>query len=218
MLRFISATSEGSERRSSFDRSELVCRRKSWEKNLAGTQPHARVPSPKFGETNCENPFACEHTFSRGPSALYFLHKTHAKRKNQPFPTSRMGVARGCGPHLQPRRLKKLKILTFRSGNATQICLNFIDTVWVGGLGRTFRTISNFSSFCLTEADLSLLSYHVSAHTTLNMLAGAQRYICAFFGRLSNSSHFGCSDRHENEPHSLFLNTPFLFVFPFFSG
>ena len=67
--------------------------------------------APKFGETNCENPFACEHTFSRGPSALYFSHKTHAKRKNQPFPTSRMGVARGCGPHLSAFRLKKLSNL-----------------------------------------------------------------------------------------------------------
>ena len=101
--------SEETDRRSTFDRSVLVCRRKSWEKNLARTQPHARVPSPKFGETNCENPFACEHTFSRGPSALYFLHKTHAKRQKSTFPTSRMGVARGSGPHLQPGRLKKLK-------------------------------------------------------------------------------------------------------------
>ena len=83
-------------------------------------------------------------------------------------------------------------------------------------MGRTFRIVPNSSSFCLTEADLSLLSYHVSAHTTLNMLAGAQRYICAFFGRLLKSSLFGCSDRHENEPHS--FNTPFLFVFSFFSG
>ena len=66
-------------------------------------------PAQKFGETNCENPFACEHTLSRGPSALYFLHETHAKRQKSTFPTSRMGVARGCGPHLQPRRLKKLK-------------------------------------------------------------------------------------------------------------
>jgi hypothetical protein len=73
-----------------------------------------------------------------------------------------------------------------------------------------------FRRSALTEADLSLLSYHVSAHTTLNMLAGAQRYICAFFGRLLKSSLFGCSNRHENEPHS--FNTPFLFVFPFFSG
>ena len=83
-------------------------------------------------------------------------------------------------------------------------------------MGRTFRIVPNSSSFCLTEADLSLLSYHVSAHTTLNMLAGAQRYICAFFGRLLKSSLFGCSDRHENEPHS--FDTPFLFVFSFFSG
>ena len=106
--------SEETDRRSTFDRSVLVCRRKSWEKNLAGTQPHARVLSPKFGETNCENPFACEHTLSRGPSALYFLHETHAKRQKSTFPTSRMGVARGCGPHLSAFRLKKLQIyLTF---------------------------------------------------------------------------------------------------------
>ena len=66
-------------------------------------------PAQKFGETNCENPFACEHTLSRGPSALYFLHETHAKRQKSTFPTSRMGVARGRGPHLQPGRLKKLQ-------------------------------------------------------------------------------------------------------------
>ena len=119
-------SSEGSDRRSTFDRSVLVCRRKSWEKNLAGTQPRARVLSPKFGETNCENPFACEQTFSRGPSALYFLHKTHAKRKNQPFPTSRLGVARGCGPHLQPGRLKKLSKFQFPDpATLLRSCLKF---------------------------------------------------------------------------------------------
>ena len=83
-------------------------------------------------------------------------------------------------------------------------------------MGRTFRIVPNSLSFCLTEADLSLLSYHVLAYTTLNMLAGAQRYICAFFGRLLKSSLFGCSNRRKNEPHS--FNTPFLLVFPFFSG
>ena len=52
---------------------------------MARTQPHARVPSPKFGETNCENPFAYEFTFTRGHSALYFLHETHAKRQKSTF-------------------------------------------------------------------------------------------------------------------------------------
>ena len=83
-------------------------------------------------------------------------------------------------------------------------------------MGRTFRIVPNSLSFCLTDADLSLLSYHVFVRTILNMLAGAQRYICAFFGRLLKSSLFGCSNRRKNEPHS--FNTPFLLVFPFFSG
>ena len=91
--------SEGSDRRSTYDRSELVCRRKSWEKNLAGTQPHARVPSPKFGETNCENPFACETSLSRarGPVLFHTKHTQNAKINLSRPP--RMGVARGCGPH-----------------------------------------------------------------------------------------------------------------------
>jgi len=127
-----------------------------------------------------------------------------------------MGVARGCGPHLQPSRLKKLSNLFFRSGNTTQICLNF-DTTWVGGLGRTFRIVPNFSSFCLTEADLSLLSYHVSARTTFHMLAGAQRYICAFFGRLLKFESFWLFRPPKvNEPHS--FKMPFLFVFRFLAG
>ena len=101
--------SEGSDRRSSFDRSDWSVAVKVGKRIWLRLCRMPESSAQKFGETNCENPFACEHTSSRGPSALYFSHKTHAKRKNQPFPTSRMGVARGCGPHLQPRRLKKLK-------------------------------------------------------------------------------------------------------------
>ena len=127
-----------------------------------------------------------------------------------------MGVARGSGPHLQPGRLKKLSKFQFQIRQQySDLFQNLLDT-WVGGLGRTFRIVPNSLSFCLTDADLSLLSYHVFVHTILNMLAGAQRYICAFFGRLLKSSLFGCSNRRKNEPHS--FNTPFLFVFPFFSG
>ena len=134
--------SEGSDRRSSFDRSDWSVAVKVGKRIWLRLCRMPESSAQKFGETNCENPFACEHTSSRGPSALYFSHKTHAKRKNQPFPTSRMGVARGCGPHLQPRRLKKLKkkIFTFRSG-----MFKFLDTSgwegWVGlfGLFPTFR-------------------------------------------------------------------------------
>ena len=51
------------------------------KKNLAGTLPHARVPSPKFGEINCENPFACENSISRalGPVLLHLKHTQNAK-------------------------------------------------------------------------------------------------------------------------------------------
>ena len=84
-------------------------------------------------------------------------------------------------------------------------------------MGRTFRIVPNFSSFCLTDADLSLLSYHVSARTTIHMLAGAQRYICAFFGRLLKFESFWLFRPPKvNEPHS--FKMPFLFVFSFFSG
>ena len=148
------------------------------------------------------------------PCTFYTKHTQNAKINS--FPTSRMGVARGSGPHLQPGRLKKLSKLQFQIRQQySDLFQNLLDT-WVGGLGRTFRIVPNSLSFCLTEADLSLLSYHVLAYTTLNMLAGAQRYICAFFGRLLKSSLFGCSNRRKNEPHS--FNTPFLLVFPFFSG
>ena len=111
LLALLSAISEASDRRSTYDRSELVCRRKSWEKNLAGTQPHARVPSPKFGEINCENPFACETSFSRalGPVLFYTKHTQNAKINLSRPP--RMGVARGCGPHLSAFWLKKLSNL-----------------------------------------------------------------------------------------------------------
>ena len=84
-------------------------------------------------------------------------------------------------------------------------------------MGRTFRIVPNFSSFCLTDADLSLLSYHVSARTTLNMLAGAQRYICAFFGRLLKSSLFGCSDR-QRKLSRIRLKSHFYLFFHFFAG
>ena len=92
---------------------------------------HASL-AQKFGETNCENPFACESTFARGLSALYFLHETHAKRQKSTFPTSRMGVARGCGPHLSIYAENKINF-------------NFFDTLgwegWVGlfGLFPTYR-------------------------------------------------------------------------------
>ena len=184
---------------------------------MAGTQPHARVLSPKFGETNCENPFACELTLSRGPSALYFSHETHAKRKNQPFPTSRMGVARGCGPHLQPGRLKKLSNLFFRSGNTTQICLNLFDTKWVGGLGRTFRIVPNFSSFCPYRSR-SLPSFLpcFSTHHSQHVSGSSKVHLRLFRPIVKIESFWLFQPPQKIEPHS--FKTPFLFVFPFFSG
>ena len=54
------------------------------------------------------------------------------------------------------------------------------------------------------DADLSLLSYHVSARTTLNMLAGAHGYILPFSADCENRVFLGCSNRQRKyEPHSL---------------
>ena len=45
------------------------------------------------------------------PCTFYTKHTQNAKINS--FPTSRMGVARGSGPHLQPGRLKKLSKFQF---------------------------------------------------------------------------------------------------------
>ena len=83
-------------------------------------------------------------------------------------------------------------------------------------MGRTFRIVPNSLSFCLTEADLSLLSYHVLAHTTLNMLAGAQRYICAFFGRFKIESFLAVQTAANMS--RIHLIRRFYCFFPFYSG
>ena len=169
---------------------------------MAGTQPHARVPSPKIRRNKLRKSIRLRAYFlSRALGPVLFTQNTRKTQKST-FPD----LPNGCGPRLRATssawQAEKTRNLFFRSGNTTQICLNF-DTTWVGGLGRTFRIVPNFPSFCLTDADLSLLSYHVSARTTFHMLAGAQRYICAFFGRLLKFESFWLFRPPKiNEPHS----------------
>ena len=159
--------SEETDRRSTLDRSVLVCRRKSWEKILAGTQPHARVPSPKIRRNKLRKSIRLRaYSLSRALGPVLFTRNTRKTPKIN-FPD----LPNGCGPRQRAtssawkaeKTLKK-NFSDFRSGHSTQIFPINVET-WVGGLGRTFRIVPNLSSFCLTEADLSLLSYHVSVHT-----------------------------------------------------
>ena len=159
--------SEETDRRSTLDRSVLVCRRKSWEKILAGTQPHARVPSPKIRRNKLRKSIRLRaYSLSRALGPVLFTRNTRKTPKIN-FPD----LPNGCGPRQRAtssawKAEKTLKKIFQISDPATAFRSFQINVeTWVGGLGRTFRIVPNLSSFCLTEADLSLLSYHVSVHT-----------------------------------------------------
>ena len=83
-----------------FDRSELVCRRWVGKRIWLGRIRKRASPAEKFGEKTAKF-HRLRELHLAGPRPLYFTQKTHAERKNQPFPTS----PNGCGPRLRATSL-----------------------------------------------------------------------------------------------------------------
>ena len=125
--------SEETDRRSTLDRSVLVCRRKSWEKNLARTQPHACVPSPKIRRNKLRKSIRLRVYFrSRALGPVLFTRNTRKTPKIN-FPD----LPNGCGPRM--RATSSAYMLK------TKQISNLFDTLgwegWVGlfGLFPTYR-------------------------------------------------------------------------------
>ena len=126
-----------------FDRSELVCRRWGGKKFLAGTHPQACVSSRKFGEKTA-NSIACENYHLAGPRPLYFTLKTHAERKNQPFPT----FPKGCGPRM------RATLLSLRLKKSQIYLTHLLDACgWEGRVGL-FRIV--FSQLCCRSESMPI--------------------------------------------------------------
>ena len=63
---------------------------------MSGTHPQACVPSRKIRRKNCEIPSPARTPSRSRALGPVLSHKTHAKRKNQPFPARGLTVTPVC--------------------------------------------------------------------------------------------------------------------------
>ena len=156
-----------------FDRSELVCRRWGWEKFWLG-RIRKRASPAENKEKKLRNSIACENSISRalGPCTLHT--KTHAERKNQPFPT----FPKGCGPRM------RATLLSLRLKKSQIYLTHLLDACgWEGRVGL-FRIV--FSQLCCRSESMPISPFFPTMFLGKPYLhvSGSFGYIFTFFGRL----------------------------------
>ena len=114
-------------------------------------------PQPKIRRKNCEIPSPAR-TPSRGPSALVLYTKNTRRTQKSTFPDLPERVWTADAGHTTQPPAEKI----------SNLFDTFIGRLWVGGSGRTFSdclfpTLLPFR----IDADLSLLSYHVSGQALI---------------------------------------------------
>ena len=139
-----------------FDRSELVCRRWGWEKFSWDAAACTR-PQLKIRRKNCEIPSPVRNP-SRGPPAPVLYTKNTRRTQKSTFPDLPEWVWTADAGHTTQPPAEKI----------SNLFDTFIGRLWVGGSGRTFSdclfpTLLPFR----IDADLSLLSYHVSGQALI---------------------------------------------------
>ena len=158
-----------------------------WEKFWLG-RIRKRASPAENSEKKLRNSIACENSISRalGPCTLHKKHTQNAKINLSRPP--RMGVDRGCGPHIQPPAEKAQIYLTLCGWEG-----------WVGLFGLTSQLWFRSESVPISPFFPTMFFWACRTH----MLAGAQGTFYLFRPIVkieSFSVFFVLLKKHE--PHS----------------